>query len=87
MGELLVENVTRTAATAAKALSNPLPDLVVHWHDATFAWPLRIRDSKVQVEFVGKNRPGSTRRQVSASTAALTLRIRVQWWRPKIWDA
>ena len=57
-GQLLVENVTRTAATAAEALSNPLPDLVVHWHDAAFAWPLRIRDSKVQVEFVGKKSTG-----------------------------
>jgi predicted AlkP superfamily phosphohydrolase/phosphomutase len=57
-GEPLVENVTRTAASAADALGNPLPDLVAHWQDAAFASPLRIRDSKVQAEPVGKKSTG-----------------------------
>ncbi len=57
-GELLVQDITRTAPNAAAALRNPLPDLVVHWHDAAFASPLQIKDSAVQVEFVGKKSTG-----------------------------
>lgn len=57
-GQLLVQDITRTAANAASALSNPLPDLVVHWQDAALASPLKIRDSKVQVEPVGKKSTG-----------------------------
>jgi len=57
-GQPLVEDVTRTAANAKSALVNPLPDLVVHWQDAAFAWPLKIRDSTVQVEFVSKKSTG-----------------------------
>jgi hypothetical protein len=57
-GQSLVKDVTRTAANAESARSNPLPDLVVHWQDAAFAWPLKIKDSKVQVEFVGKKSTG-----------------------------
>lgn len=57
-GELLVQDITRTAEDAKSAMSNPLPDLVVHWRDAAFASPLRIRDSKVQVEPVGKKSTG-----------------------------
>jgi predicted AlkP superfamily phosphohydrolase/phosphomutase len=57
-GELLVKNITRTATSAADALANPLPDLVVHWRDAVFASPLQIKDSSVQVECVGKKSTG-----------------------------
>lgn len=57
-GQPLVQDVVRTAADAESALSNPLPDLVVHWHDAAFAWPVRIKDSKVRVEPVGKKSTG-----------------------------
>jgi predicted AlkP superfamily phosphohydrolase/phosphomutase len=57
-GQSLVEDVTRTSANAASALGNPLPDLVVHWQDAAFASPLKIRGSKVQVEPVGKKSTG-----------------------------
>jgi predicted AlkP superfamily phosphohydrolase/phosphomutase len=57
-GQSLVKDVTRTAANAESALSNPLPDLVVHWEDAAFAWPLKIKDSQVQVELVGKKSTG-----------------------------
>jgi predicted AlkP superfamily phosphohydrolase/phosphomutase len=57
-GESLVRDITRTAGSAASALSNPLPDLVVHWEDAAFASPLRIKDSKVRAEPVGKKFTG-----------------------------
>jgi predicted AlkP superfamily phosphohydrolase/phosphomutase len=56
--ELLVQDITRTSENAECALTNPLPDLVVHWQDAAFASWLRIRDSKVQVEPVGKKSTG-----------------------------
>jgi predicted AlkP superfamily phosphohydrolase/phosphomutase len=55
---LLGLDVVRTAANAESALSNPIPDLVVHWHDTAFAWPVRIRGSKVSVEPVGKKSTG-----------------------------
>lgn len=54
-GQLLVADVLRTAPNAADALSNPLPDLVVHWRDAVFASPLKIKGSKLCVEAVGGN--------------------------------
>lgn len=54
-GQLLVADIVRTAANATDALSNPLPDLVVHWRDAVFASPLKIKDSKLRVEAVGGN--------------------------------
>jgi predicted AlkP superfamily phosphohydrolase/phosphomutase len=69
-GEPLVHDITRTAGNADSAtnaervtnaehaLRNPLPDLVVHWRDSAFASPLRISDSKVQVEPVGKKSTG-----------------------------
>jgi len=57
-GQPLVQKVLRTAASAESALRNPLPDLVVHWHDAAFAWPVRIKDSKVRVEPVSKKSTG-----------------------------
>ena len=57
-GESLVHDLTRTAGSAASALSNPLPDLVVHWEDSAFASPLRIKNSKVRAEPVGKKSTG-----------------------------
>ena len=54
----LVQDVVRTAADAESALSNPLPDLVVHWHDTAFAWPVRIKGSNVRAEPVGKKSTG-----------------------------
>jgi predicted AlkP superfamily phosphohydrolase/phosphomutase len=57
-GQVLVRDITRTAPQATSALSNPLPDLVVHWRDAAFASPLKIKNSKVQVEPVGKKSTG-----------------------------
>ena len=57
-GASLVRDIIRTAASAKCALGNPLPDLVVHWEDAAFASPLRIKDSKVRAEPVGKKFTG-----------------------------
>jgi len=57
-GQRLVRDVVLTASNAQHAGSNPLPDLVVHWEDAAFAWPLKIRDSKVQVEPVARKSTG-----------------------------
>jgi predicted AlkP superfamily phosphohydrolase/phosphomutase len=57
-GQALVHDITRTANSAEIATSNPLPDLVVHWRDAAFASPLKIKDSKVQAQPVGKKSTG-----------------------------
>ena len=57
-GEALVQDVVRTSPTAAEALHNPLPDLVVHWHDAAFASSLKIRGSRVQATMVSKKTTG-----------------------------
>jgi hypothetical protein len=57
-GQPLVRDILRTAANADDAPANPLPDLVVHWEDAAFAWPLKIRDSEVQVEPVATKSTG-----------------------------
>jgi len=57
-GELLVEDVTRTAASAESARVNPLPDLVVHWRDAAFASSLKIKGSKVPAQMVSKKSTG-----------------------------
>lgn len=57
-GQPLVRDILSTASSAEQALSSPLPDLVVHWEDAAFAWPLKIRDSNVQVDPVAKKSTG-----------------------------
>jgi predicted AlkP superfamily phosphohydrolase/phosphomutase len=57
-GQSLVRDIVSTATNAEHALSDPLPDLVVHWEDAAFAWPFKIRDSKVQVEPVARKSTG-----------------------------
>ena len=57
-GELLVENILRTATDADSARVNPLPDLVVHWRYAAFAQSLKIRGSKVPAQLVGKKSTG-----------------------------
>jgi hypothetical protein len=57
-GEPLVRDIVSTVSSPQQALSNPLPDLVVHWEDAAFAWPLKIRDSKVQVDPVARKSTG-----------------------------
>jgi predicted AlkP superfamily phosphohydrolase/phosphomutase len=57
-GQPLVRDIVSTSSNQEQALSNPLPDLVVHWEDAAFAWPLKIRDSKVLVEPVARKSTG-----------------------------
>ncbi len=57
-GQPLVRDIVPTVSNPQQALSNPLPDLVVHWEDAALAWPLRIRDSKVQVDPVARKSTG-----------------------------
>ncbi len=61
-GKTLVRNVVRTAANPAAALVQQIPDLIVHWDDAAFASPLRIRESSVEIEpegmkFTGQHAP------------------------------
>ncbi len=57
-GELLVQEVSRTAADAAAARVNPLPDLVVHWRDAAFSSSMKLKGSKVRVQMVSKKSTG-----------------------------
>lgn len=52
-GEPLVNNVIRTSATVDDAMTQRLPDLVVHWSDAVFAKPLRLSDSQIKPQFTG----------------------------------
>jgi predicted AlkP superfamily phosphohydrolase/phosphomutase len=49
----LVHKIIRTSEDVEKALTNPLPDIVVHWADAAFASPLKITGSAVQAQSVG----------------------------------
>lgn len=57
-GELLVEDVVRTADDAESARVNPLPDLVVHWRDAAFAPSLKIKGSSVPARMVSRKSTG-----------------------------
>ena len=57
-GELLVNDVLRTASAAESARVNPLPDLVVHWRDAAFAPALQIARSRVPAQMVSKKSTG-----------------------------
>jgi predicted AlkP superfamily phosphohydrolase/phosphomutase len=54
----LVRDIVSTAGNAEQAITNPLPDLVVHWEDAAFAWPLKITGSQVQAEPVAQKSTG-----------------------------
>jgi predicted AlkP superfamily phosphohydrolase/phosphomutase len=57
-GRRIVREVLRTAQTAEQALVQHLPDLVVHWEDAAFSAPLKIKDSSFVSEPVGKKFTG-----------------------------
>jgi predicted AlkP superfamily phosphohydrolase/phosphomutase len=57
-GAPLVRTIIRTAADVEAALINPLPDLVVHWAEAAFASPLRIKGSAVETHSVGAKSTG-----------------------------
>lgn len=57
-GQPIVRAVIRTAPDAGTAASSPLPDLIVHWTDATFASPLRLEASGVVAPEVGRKFTG-----------------------------
>jgi predicted AlkP superfamily phosphohydrolase/phosphomutase len=52
-GQPIVRAVIRTAPDAETAASTPLPDLVVHWADTTFASPLRLGEPGLVAPQVG----------------------------------
>jgi predicted AlkP superfamily phosphohydrolase/phosphomutase len=54
----LVTQVVRTAANFEEARSLRLPDLVVHWSDAAFAAPAKIKGSEVRIQTIGKKFTG-----------------------------
>ena len=61
-GRPLVRDVLRTAAAAAEAAHSRLPDLVVHWDDAAFDAPLKIKGLKLEaapagLKFTGQHAP------------------------------
>jgi predicted AlkP superfamily phosphohydrolase/phosphomutase len=61
-GQPVVRAVLRTAADAGAAATSRLPDLVIHWDDATFASPLRIAEPaltapSVGLQFTGQHAP------------------------------
>ena len=57
-GRRIVHHVLRTAQTAEQALAQRLPDLVVHWEDAAFSAPLKIKGSAIVSEPLGKKFTG-----------------------------
>jgi predicted AlkP superfamily phosphohydrolase/phosphomutase len=57
-GRRLVRRVTRTAANFEEASSLRLPDIVVHWEDASFRSPTRIKGSAVEVKMIGRKFTG-----------------------------
>ena len=57
-GRRLVRHVTRTAANFEEASSLRLPDIVVHWEDASFRSPTRIKGSAVEVKMIGRKFTG-----------------------------
>lgn len=57
-GSPLVRDIIRTSSDVEGALTNPLPDIVVHWDDAAFTSPLKIRGSAVETAAVGAKSTG-----------------------------
>lgn len=57
-GAPLVRDVVRTADGPEAAAGLRLPDLVVHWSDATLASPLRVRTPSVAAPAVGSKHSG-----------------------------
>jgi len=51
-GKLLVREVIRTAERAEDALVQRIPDLIVHWENAIFASPLRIKGTALEPDAV-----------------------------------
>jgi hypothetical protein len=57
-GAPLVREITRTADRVEDALSQRIPDIVIHWTDAVFESPLRIGGSSIAVEAIGRKYVG-----------------------------
>jgi predicted AlkP superfamily phosphohydrolase/phosphomutase len=57
-GAPLVRDIIRTADHVEDALNQRIPDIVIHWEDKVFESPLRIKESAVDVETVGKKYSG-----------------------------
>lgn len=57
-GRRLVRDVIRTTANVEEARSFRLPDMIVHWEDASFRSPTPIKGSAVEVKMIGKKFTG-----------------------------
>ncbi|HEY6121021.1 MAG TPA: alkaline phosphatase family protein [Pyrinomonadaceae bacterium] len=57
-GDRIVRDVFRTAANVDQALTQRLPDLVVHWEDVAFSAPLRIQGYAFESVPVGRKFTG-----------------------------
>ncbi|HEY8188584.1 MAG TPA: hypothetical protein VIF64_21120 [Pyrinomonadaceae bacterium] len=57
-GKPLVRDVLRTSERAVEALTRRIPDLIVHWENAIFESPLRIKGSLVEPEAVSSKYTG-----------------------------
>jgi predicted AlkP superfamily phosphohydrolase/phosphomutase len=62
-GRPLVRDVLRTAGGVSEALRSRLPDLVVHWDDAAFDAPLKVKGLSFEAtptgrKFTGQHAPG-----------------------------
>jgi len=57
-GGPIVRDVFRTASNASEAINQRLPDIVVHWHDAAFSAPLKIKGSGLELFPAGRKFTG-----------------------------
>ncbi len=57
-GRPLVRKITRTSQRAEDALGQRLPDLIIHWEDAVFKSPLKIKDLPKGPENIGRKYVG-----------------------------
>lgn len=81
-GELLVQDVTRTARDVESARVNPLPDLVVHWRDAAFSSSLKLKASKVKAQMVSQKSTGQ-----HTTPGFCIYRGNVEWGRDGVVEA
>ncbi|MDQ3805788.1 MAG: hypothetical protein M3416_18405, partial [Acidobacteriota bacterium] len=61
-GRALVRDVLRTAGGVEEAMDSCLPDLIVHWDDAAFDAPLKIKGARLEavpagLKFTGQHAP------------------------------
>jgi predicted AlkP superfamily phosphohydrolase/phosphomutase len=57
-GRPLIRKTSRTATSAEEALRQSIPDLIIHWEDAVFASPLKIKGLPKTPENVGRKYVG-----------------------------